>query len=226
LWPCIIYVLRREKKAKIYVQCIVDLYNKGHGSLGGLLVNPGNDCMNYKMPGVKMSPVDWIGLASLRDSSNALLDYDSVKDQMSGITTPGSIKKWFEKSGFSSVYQNTNLIFDKGLNTLFEANTKYQSGASTCLFIGSSVFSNLKKGKAPADHWVVLNSAITLDGKLASSIKPLYANNTINSDDIMKMKIDFNVYTWGRANYKITTLSKSLTVNEFLDYFYGYVSAK
>jgi hypothetical protein len=112
------------------------------------------------------------------------------------------------------------------VQNFFEAHTKYQSGASTCLFIGSSVFSNLKKGKAPADHWVVLNSAITLDGKLASSIKPLYANNTINSDDIMKMKIDFNVYTWGRANYKITTLSKSLTVNEFLDYFYGYVSAK
>jgi hypothetical protein len=214
-----------SKSPQVYAQYIIDLYEKGEATIGKISIKPGGDCKNYKMSGVRMSPVDWIGLASLRDSSNSFLDYDSVQDQLSGITTPETMGNWFKQSDFTSVANNTNLLFDKGINTLFEASLKYISGAYTCLFIGSSVFSNHKKGKAPADHWVVLTSSITIDGKPAATIKPLL-NKTLAYDDFLKKKIDFGVYTWGSANYRISALNKSLTVETFLDYFYGYISAK
>ena len=46
----------------------MDLYDKGQAQFGTLKVKPGDACRNYDPK--KIAPVDWVALASLRDSDN------------------------------------------------------------------------------------------------------------------------------------------------------------
>jgi hypothetical protein len=212
-------------KPHVYVKYIIDLYEQGEAAIGNLRIKPGAACKNYDVPKALIQEIDWIGLASLRDSTNSVFDYQTVDDQFAGITLPDHLQEWFIKSGYTQVYNRTNLIFDKNLYTLLQAHQKRQSGYVICLLIGANLLSGYPKGKVPADHWVVLNSDIQIDGCPAISWLPLGAK--VDDDEtVYDKKIDFKVYTWGQADYPVNKKRKDVTVGEFLDYFYGYVSAK
>lgn len=219
-----LYIIAKDSPNK-YAKYIIDLYEQGEATIGKLKVKPGSDCKNYKIPPNAIEEVDWIGLASLRDSENAVFDYQSVGDQFAGITLPGHLTQWFQDSGYTQVENKTNLVFDKNLHTLLQAHQKNQSGSSVCLFVGANIFSGRPKGSAPADHWVVLNSNIQIDNKPVTSL--LAKGAQVDDDEtLFSKKIDFSVYTWGRSNYSVNAIKQNVTVSEFLDYFYGYVSAK
>ena len=96
-------------KPDIYVQYVIDLYNKGQARLGTLEIKPSKDCRNYYPRDDRkvkykdqISECDWIALASLRDSENKILEYDSARDKTSGITFPGQIKKMVSRSRIQS----------------------------------------------------------------------------------------------------------------------------
>ena len=81
-------VLRKDPW--LYVRYVISLYDNGHGALGdspGIWVKLGMDCKNFK-PNGKIPPVDWIVLASLRDSENDFIDYQDTSDKAAGITPP------------------------------------------------------------------------------------------------------------------------------------------
>ncbi|MCP4118672.1 MAG: hypothetical protein GY737_25415 [Desulfobacteraceae bacterium] len=119
-------------------------------------------------------------MASLRDSENTIFNYDSVKDEFSGITLPAHLQKWFQDTGYTQVENKTNLVFDKSLYTLLQANQKRQSGSQVSLFVGANVFSGRPKGTSPADHWVVLNSPIRIDGNPVGNL--LAKGSQVNDD--------------------------------------------
>lgn len=85
------------KRPDVYVQYAIDLYVTGKASIGRLRITPGDGCRRSSAGG--MAPVDWITLASLRDSSNDLFAYDSPSDEFAGITLPGSLTGWDGLSG-------------------------------------------------------------------------------------------------------------------------------
>ncbi|MCL7423059.1 MAG: hypothetical protein M8364_19380 [Methylobacter sp.] len=149
-------------KPHVYAKYIIDLYEQGEASIGNLRVKPGADCKNYEVEYIQ--EIDWIGLASLRDSTNSVFDYQAVTDQFAGITLPDHLQEWFIQGGYTQVYNRTNLVFDKNLYTLLQAHQKRQSGYAICLLIGANLLSGKPKGNVPADHWVVLNSDIQIDG--------------------------------------------------------------
>jgi len=215
-----------QKYPLVYAKYITDLYDSGIAKLGSLEVKPGLDTRNYNLPIESgMSRVDWIGLAGLRDSENDFLDYQSYTDRSAGITMPGDLLAWFTKAGFASGVNDTNLQTDKKLSTLIQAHLKKQQGHAVCLFVGAKVFSGEKGGQDIPDHWAVLNSPIFIDNK---SVQPLVAKGkTINNDEsILSKKLSFNVYHWGQNAYPVNRRIPDLTVEYFLNYFYGYISAK
>ncbi len=108
----LIYALIRHKPA-VYVKYVTDLYRSGVGTIGTLKIEPGSDCKSYKVPAKKIHPVDWIALASLRDSENDFFDYDSIDVAAGGITMPGDLVEWFKKAGFSTIKNVTNVYFNK-----------------------------------------------------------------------------------------------------------------
>ena len=77
-----------------------------------------------------------------------------------------------------------------------------------------------KTALSTPDHWVVLDELIRINGRIA--MRNLGLSTGVCSLD--SERIDFRVYSWG--NYRrINSTHLSLTVGEFLPYFYGYVSA-
>jgi hypothetical protein len=223
--PAVFIYCLAKKKPKVYARYIIDLYEKGEATIGRLKVKPGHDCKNYKLPiDSEMVGVDWIALAGLRDSENAFLDYDEYNDQVAGITLPSSVSKWFAHGDFSAIRNNTNLVFDKGVSALLKVNQLYMSGACVCLFIGANGIRNWSGGKAPADHWVVLESSISIDGKPVSRL--LAQGQKKNGNNLMSKKIEFSVFTWANSSFRVNKYDPNLTVEKFLDYFYGYVAAQ
>ena len=98
-----------------YVEFAINLFETGAAKLGALDIKPGSDLKAYNPPRSSIHPVDWMTAASIRDSENWFYDYQSVKDEVAGITMPGSLAAWFEKAGFLDVKNETNTFFIKNL---------------------------------------------------------------------------------------------------------------
>jgi hypothetical protein len=154
-----------------------------------------------------MDQVDWMTMASLRDSENFLLDYDDAKKQFAGITTPGGLADWFRRAGYSDVQEETNLEFHKGSGTLDDANKLFDKGYRICLFIRAEMLTEAEQSQSGSildAHWAVQRSRI----------------------DVAAGKVRLKVFTWGEGEYQIPHGSKDLSLGDFLDNFYGYVAAR
>jgi hypothetical protein len=192
-----------EEHPELYAQYVIDLYRMGEGRLGKLTVKPSSGCRAYQPPPNKIHPVDWIAMASLRDSENTLLDYSSANDTTAGITMPHSLAGWFNQLGWHGVRNNTNVFFVKGRDEVNECARGFNSDQRVCLFINMQMLDPLKfahRSLTP-DHWVVLTKRV----------------------NVQKDMISFGVYSWGRLLDIPRTGSYPL--GGFYRNFYGYVSA-
>jgi hypothetical protein len=214
------------KDPEVFAQYVIDLYETGQAKIGSLVVKPGSDCRNYAVVARKIAPVDWVALASLRDGSNALLDYDEPSVAAGGITLPSAVAGWFRSAGFKSVTNRTNIYFDSDLWTLLQANTERGAGAAVCLFVGSNLFSGTPGGTAIPDHWVALTSAVRIDGVSTASLLARGASAVNGDKNLAATGIGFDVFTWGDPGYPARRNRPTLSVETCIDYFYGYVSAK
>ncbi len=190
----------------MYIRYAIDLFEKGQAKLGRIHVKPGSDVKNYSP---SLSQVDWLTMASLRDSENWFFDYDSAGREVAGITLPGELADWFRKAGYRDVREDTNLsaAFTKGKSTIDEVNRLRSLDYCVCLFIGASMLeekNQAKKGSIADRHWVVQRTRIE------------YAGDNVS----------FKVFTWGDGEYKVPEGSKRLSYDQFTQNFYGYVAAK
>ncbi|MGL4324453.1 MAG: hypothetical protein ACRCTD_10480 [Beijerinckiaceae bacterium] len=189
----------------MYARYAIDLYEKGRANINRLYIKPGSDVRNYKPP-ASMDQVDWMTMASIRDSENAFLDYDTVDKAFAGMTLPGELADWFRRAGYSDIRNVTNVSIDKGTGTVDAATRLFNQGYRVCLFIAANMLKEADQtdGDWLADHWVVLRSPID------------------RTNDKVRMK----VFTWGNGEHQVPNGSKDLSVSDFLDNFYGYVAAK
>ncbi len=192
-----------EEHPEIYAQYVIDLYKTGEGRLGKLHVKPSSGCRAYLPPANKIHPVDWIALASLRDSENTLLDYSSADDTAAGITMPHSLAAWFNKLGWRGVRNDTNSFFVKGRDEVNACARDFDHDRRVCLFVNMQMLDPLKFAhhSVTPNHWVVLTKRMTVQ------------NNTVK----------FGVYTWG-GKLDIPRTG-SYPLGGFYRNFYGYVSS-
>ncbi|MDR0563401.1 MAG: hypothetical protein LBG78_00505 [Azoarcus sp.] len=245
-----------------YKQYVVDLLTTGEGRLGGLHVKPGADCRRANLPKTSgfINPVDWVALASLRDSSNQFLDMNSVASSAAGITLPSQMEEWFNATGWftgGGVCNDTNLVISKGLNNLLNASALYKCGEFVCLFIVAQILNGpgIEKVLMPGvpktvpgtpNHWVVLDSSVTIDNQPApfpgcsslnlsapppnstaknapNSLPPVPA--TASAEELKTKRVTFNIYTWGERHRPVTRKYPDLILGAFLHCYYGFVSA-
>lgn len=195
---CLSFIILSKLPA-MYAAYVMSLYDGGSAKLGGLLVKPSDGCRNAKLGG-KIAAVDWVGLASLRDSENSDFEYNDPDDAFPGITMPGGLEDWFKALKFGSVREETNLVRTKGADNLKEAGRLHAAGHSVCLLIWSDVLKGHRAGFISfADHWVVMTRQPSFN-----------ANKTVS----------FEVYTWGQ------TWPVNVSQDLFFRAYYGYVSGK
>jgi len=165
------HCLAKDKRDD-YVHYVLDLAEKGEGRLGNLRVKPGSACLNSTDIG--SDPVDWVSLASLRDSTNHFFSMRSYESEVAGITTGGALAYWFNSTGW---YHAVNLSFYQSLKTqsrfkhLLDMNQR--ADGHICLLIRSAIITNhsssdtgFKKWNGSGtpktylgtpDHWIVLD---------------------------------------------------------------------
>jgi hypothetical protein len=191
-------------KPELYVQYVIDLFTAGKARIGSLKVEPSLPCRVYAPPTDKIAAVDWIALASLRDSENTVMDYSSANDTVAGITRPGTLAGWFRHIGYQSIHDDTNYYFCKGAKEIQECDRDMRVYRDVCLLVNDNIlYPQKRKSKSTfCNHWVVLDGIFQLN------------NN----------QIGVSVYSWG-GTHKIPDTG-SLSVQDFSLNFYGYVSGK
>ena len=169
----LMYVLARDFPVK-YTRFVIDLYERGTAWLmgpdKGFRVTPNQSLLNFKPK--DENAVDWITMASLRDSENTFFNYSTrgKRDDWFGYTMPGEFAKWLRKLGYKEVIDQTNLKNVKGEANLVKAKELQKQGYRVFLLIHSHALSTGRlKSCSPlegANHWVVLTSPITISPRL------------------------------------------------------------
>jgi hypothetical protein len=162
-----IYCIAREKPDD-YAMYVLDLALGGEGSLGNLKVSPRPECRNgvikveigtnpsgdieYR----EITPVDWVALASLRDSSNASAAMKGVNSDFAGMTFSRDITGWFNKTDWFRDVRNCAYGGTPASdNNLFEINTLPAS--YVCMHINAEIMvSDPGQIWGGATHWIVL----------------------------------------------------------------------
>ncbi|OEJ07310.1 hypothetical protein BHE89_17490 [Shigella sp. FC1967] len=102
------YCLLRDRP-DIYEQAAKELWQYGTTKIGNLRIIPSKGCRNPNghfndAYGSVISGLDWVTLASLRDTESTILSFDTIDSPLSGATTWWVLAKWFEKAGYEKVF--------------------------------------------------------------------------------------------------------------------------
>ena len=215
------YCLAKDAPA-LYVQYMRDLFVTGKAKINNLEVEPSNACKNGQLVAGsdnserRIDAVDWIALASLRDSENRLFRHRSVASDTSGITLPGRLASWFSAAGYSQVQEKTQLTASPGPEHLLEAARDFQHTKNVCLVIAAKVVRGPFTLKAIPNHWVVLSEVQPI------SI-PHHPDPTQMQQSLKEQVPSFKAYSWGEEKMDLNGSRLSLT--EFSNFYFGYVAA-
>ncbi|MES2820474.1 MAG: hypothetical protein V4812_15990 [Pseudomonadota bacterium] len=117
-----------------YVRYMVSLLTAGEALLGGLLVKPSAACRQAVLQG-NIDIVDWVALASLRDSSNGMLSMSGPGSATAGITMASMLVEWFNKCGFfTSAGSQVNYVFGTSAETLMNVSRYHATGSMVYLY--------------------------------------------------------------------------------------------
>ena len=156
--PAAVMFCVATRNPEMYAKYVMDLYDKGEAQFGTLPVKPGDACRNYDPK--RIAPVDWIALASLRDSENRYMTYASVDNEAAAISVPTNIVAWLRAAGYST-HANTQLFggmvqYDY---EIAQAGSARRQGRDVCLFINANMLDSMGSLSTIPDHWIVLTKA-------------------------------------------------------------------
>jgi hypothetical protein len=192
-----------------YARFATDLYEKGAANLVNLSIRPKGDILHYSPPSWKIAPVDWLTLASIRDSENWFLDYDTADAELAGATTPMEMVWWFDRAGYSDMKEDANFVrHQRDTDNMDEASRLFSAGYRVCLLIDDQMIKTEHQAESGSAvlkdrHWVVLRSTIDRSGG----------------------NVKMTIYTWGDGHRQVPQ-SGVLPLDDCLMNYYGYVAAK
>ena len=197
----------------LYKQMVKELWESGKTKIGTLKLEPSSDCRHPKnffdyddIQGYspKVPAIDWITLASLRDTENSFFDYDSPDDQVPGITVAGELKKWFKKAGAEIVYEiNTKIINHitgpkLTLKDLCRLNYYIGLGMHVVVLIAARMLDR-GSGAPTKNHWIVWNDKLKL-----------LNGQEITEHSILTEQVQLELFSWGNVSDQLkfgTTLA-------------------
>lgn len=202
----------------LYVKYVRDLYISGKGSINNLHIEPSEGCRKgtIALGSSSIAFVDWIALASLRDSENALLNYSSVTDKTSGITLPRILSKWFKLAGYCNVNSSASLAWSQDSKHLVDAAVSYQNNKNVCLFVSGKSLNSPFAVKIFPSHWVVMSDYLTFSNTA-------HKDYSKNIEDLKTEICSLPVYTWGKEKREWNP--QSLSLYDLSNYYFGSVTA-
>lgn len=208
---------------ELYVRYAISLFETGEAQLGKIHVAPSADCRACN-PGKHISAVDWVTLASLRDSENDVFDYDDPSDQFAGITMPGELAGWFEKVGYVNVVNETDIYFSMSRREIDVAVHLRDAGQRVCLFVEASVIKKKSRGTSilsTPDHWVMLERSLGTLPHFGTSWDQNGSNWGVIGD-----RVNLEIWSWGDTFSFTQDDRNAFDSDDFSGRFYGYVAAE
>lgn len=197
-----------------YVAFALDLYLRGSARMAGArgrcsrMVRASSE-LKAAAPRPGMNHADWIVLASIRAALNDVFDYSPGEGifAIKAWTTPADVEREFRAFGYTRIRNQATLSSTHGYDNLMQASHLYLSGWRVVLLIHSRL---LDKATRPVvsypDHWVGLDSAITLC--VAPGPPSIYP---------------FRVWTWAKPT-TIPMDDKPVPLSTLIDNYFGFVA--
>jgi hypothetical protein len=188
---------------ELYARYVTDLFEHGRADLGGLAVEPGAGCREGAPEARQIAAVDWVALASLRDTEMAVAGYDAANDTGQAATSPTVLARWFAAAGYRHVRNDADAFFPKGRRELTQLRALFLQRRRVCLFISADMlisFGQEVRILRP-NQWVVLTEPVTQVGE----------------------GVALTVYQWGTTRRVPPT--GGLALDRFCRNFYGCVAA-
>ncbi|MFQ1013633.1 hypothetical protein ACFX2U_12465 [Gilliamella apicola] len=204
----------------LYKQMVKELWESGKTKIGTLKLEPSYDCRHptkffRKEPPEylpKVPAIDWITLASLRDTENSFFDFDSPDDQIPGITTAGDLKTWFKKAGAEIIYEiNTNIVNHitgpkLTLKDLCSLNSYVRKDTHVVMLITSRMF-DTRVPIATKNHWIVW----------ADKLK-LINGHEVTEQTLLTELVELICFSWGSVDNQ---LLDNTTLADVIKYSYA-----
>jgi hypothetical protein len=201
--PASFFYCLQMDRPDVYKQAANELWLYGKTKINNLEIKPGEGCRHpkgtfYINGRERISGLDWITLASLRDSENSIMSYDEVDDQVAGITMWGKLTEWFEKSGYMKVFSNVGLA-RCNIEDLAQLNKYAKKGFKVVSLISAGMLFDFGPDDTSSkNHWIVW------DGTLRNSNGQDVTENS-KIDEIVNLKL----FSWGNVKNQIK-LNKDL----------------
>lgn len=208
--PAVFMYALLEDRPDLYKKYIKDLWDTGEARLGTLNVKPSKATRRpvnylYSNGDIRISAIDWISLASLRDTENTFMNYDSPADQIAGITMWWGIRSWFKAVGATQVFSNIDVI-GSSLRDAVNLSNNISSSHHVVTLIGSGMIHKL--GGRKKEHWIVW----TRQPIVINTGQPITMATSL--DEFIQLEL----FSWGK---KKQFLISQLTLKQFLKYLYG-----
>jgi hypothetical protein len=199
--PAAFFYCLQMDRPDIYEQAARELWEHGRTKIGQLEIKPGDGCRHpkgtfYDGKYKKISGLDWITLAGLRDSENMIFSYDEADDRAAGVTMWGKLNEWFEKAGYEKVFDNVGLTH-RNMDDLNLLNNYASQGYKVVTLISDTVLSRGRTGGMTyKSHWIVWEGTTEeVDGN-----------------------IELNLFSWGDIYQQIR---ENTTPDAFINQLFG-----
>ncbi|MGJ0626238.1 hypothetical protein [Xenorhabdus bovienii] len=211
--PASFFYSLQMDRPDIYEQAARELWKYGKTKIGKLEIKPGDGCRHPKgsfyyidenREYKKISGLDWVTLASLRDSENMILSYDEVDDPTSGITAWWSLSDWFEKAGYEKVFSNVSLS-RCNINDLVTLSDYCRDGYRVATLISAGMLKNHEGESSGKNHWIVWEGAVKN-----------YQGEDITNNSDLNQPVNLKLFSWGNVKPQIKN-------NKSLDYVINHV---
>ncbi|WP_047683320.1 MULTISPECIES: hypothetical protein [Xenorhabdus] len=199
--PAAFFYCLQMDRPDIYEQAARELWEHGRTKIGQLEIKPGDGCRHpkgtfYNEYGTRISGLDWLTLASLRDSENIIFSYDEVNDQVAGITMWGMLTEWFEKAGYEKIFSNVGLSHCN-MNDLMTLNDYASQGYKVITLISDTMLGmGRNNGITYKSHWIVWSGIVK-------------ENN---------QQVELELFSWGDTYQQI---KRNTTMDSFLSQLFG-----
>ncbi|ENW96335.1 hypothetical protein [Acinetobacter sp. NIPH 298] len=184
-----------------YKLAVKQLWETGQTKIGELEIKPSLNgsrrVKNFYMTSgdPKIPPIDWIMLASLRESENISLTLKDPSQEVAGITLWTELKNWFSKSGFKGL--KTYPFYLNGYNPslINEINQYAGEDYYVVTLISASLLSSGSSSGTQSfpDHWIVWTDKLR-----DTKGRPI----TISSDPY-KTEVKLKMFTWGENTQRL-----------------------
>ncbi|CDG96521.1 conserved hypothetical protein [Xenorhabdus bovienii str. puntauvense] len=208
--PAAFFYCLQKDRPDIYEQSARELWKYGKTKIGRLEIKPGDGCRHpsgsfYNNGAPTISGLDWITLASLRDSENAIFGYNQVEAETAGVTMWGKLTEWFEKAGYEKIFDNISIFSHSNINDIITLNDYIRKGYIVVSLISVGMLNGSAGETSGKNHWIVWEGEVSSKGK------------SINLDSENEI-VNLNMFTWGGISERV---KPNNNLNYFLKHIFG-----